>query len=143
MKLSVLIALMLALALVSSGSVYLIYKHSDITPPALQKVPYYFKVNSTIGFDVGNDLLRLGQLTPGSQSSRNLSIKDTVAEITGKPSVDSVTFMAKGSGSEWITFDPPIVTLPGDVSIIVSPPADAKIGVYKGEILVIAVKKTE
>ena len=139
MKIQHLIVLLVAVAAITSAAMLVTFNLSQraIVKNA-QSLPYVFYVNSTIGVDVGTDMLRLGAITPGSQAYRGVFIKDTLAEAAvSNQTVRQVRFAAQGQGSEWITFKPEVLSLPGEVKVTVSVPVGTKYGVYRGSILVI------
>lgn len=147
MKLSSLIITLVLAAILSAGLVMLVFAmQQNIVPKGTSIIPYMFAVNKSVGFDLGTDMLRLGALSPGTNGWRNISVKDSLADvIVSNKSVSNnlvrkVRVEIRGEGKEWMLVEPAVLTLPGDVTVSVSVPSDASYGFYRGELLFIPLR---
>lgn len=136
MKLTNVLIILAFTAVITSGILFIIFSLSmQQLPKGTKTLPYLFTVADVPGFDLATDQFRLGQLAPGTASSRTFSISDSVAAV--KNETKQFTISARGDGVAWLSIDPQFVTAPASVKIQVSVPSNAKKGTYKGEILVI------
>jgi hypothetical protein len=139
MNLTRLLFFLLTVAVLTSAVTYFYHAYEQQPPKGTRVLPYLFSVNDTVGVDVGTDIFRLGQLQPGSSSSRALTISETIssADLDGKAKRFRIEM--RGKGSEWMEASPVEVSVPGSVNISVSVPVGAPYGYYRGSILVIPV----
>jgi hypothetical protein len=131
MKLSHVIILLVCAALLTVSAVLFVFSLQTKLPAGTRTLPYLFQVSEYPGIDAATDIFRLGAIPPGSSSYRTIELADPLNTSR------TVTVMVRGKGAEWLAVTPPTLTLPGVITITASPPADARIGAYKGQILII------
>ncbi len=130
------VALLLAtIAALTSGIIVLAY--SALNPPlpkGTQELPYLFHVAEHPGVDVGTDLFRLGALTPGGVATRTFSAADPLSDTMTRFAVSAI-----GPGSEWFSFEPQVLALPGTVTVTLHVPEDADYDTYEGVIALVPI----
>jgi len=142
MKLPALLFLLCMTVIITVGLVGLMYylQGSAPLPKGTRTLAYMFTVNDTVGVDVGTDMLRLGAVKPGDSSWRTVTISDAISQaVVSNQTVKAVRVTSRGQGSEWLSIQPSVVELPGNVLVNLTVPTNAKYGTYRGELVVIPV----
>lgn len=146
MKLARVLTILFVAAILASLLGWFVYSFTKekALPEGTQKIDYQFSVAAEFGVDVKSDILRLGTLQPASQAHRSLIIQDSLAALASNDSnapKHQVRIVAIGAGSQWISANPVVVTVPGDSIIQVSVPQNAAFGTYRGTLLVIPISE--
>jgi hypothetical protein len=126
-----------ALALATVGLMLFVLPKPLAPPQGSQTLPYQFTVADNPGVDLGTDVFRLGQVTPGGSSWRTLTIENTITSIAAdNRTVRRAKVYAIGKGARWLVLEPSVVTLPAEVKVTLKVSSSAELGIYRGVIVV-------